>query len=141
MLNIYTLYMVSVPTRPYLHVTALVYGRQAAVQTLKRHTVVHLCFIHYAPSPSWRAVQMISQAREVCNVSPSALVFSRLCECTIMFTPGPETPHFSNCEDCTSAQKSQRKLKNNINVEANIQVLSKNECATNVLLMHMTAQT
>uniref|UniRef100_A0A4W5KIJ9 Xaa-Pro dipeptidase n=1 Tax=Hucho hucho TaxID=62062 RepID=A0A4W5KIJ9_9TELE len=65
-----------------------------------------------SPSPSRRAVQMISQAREVCSLNPSALVFSRLCECTIMFTPGPETPYNS----------SPRKLKSNINGEVNIQL-------------------
>jgi hypothetical protein len=75
------------------------------------------------PSPSRRAVQMISQAREVCNVSPSALVFSRVC--TIMFIPGNETPHNSIRDDCTSAKKSPPRLKNNINGEVSIR---KNKC-------------
>ena len=98
---------------------------RAAVQTFKRYTLVHLpspYALGGIPVAIWRAVQMISQAREVCNISPSALVFSRLCECTIMFTPGPETLHNSIHYDCTSAKKSQRKLKNNINGEVNIQV-------------------
>ena len=71
---------------------------------------------------------MISQAREVGNVSPSALVFDRVCECTIMFTPGPETPHNSICVDCTSAKKSQPKLKTNINMESQHTSVSKNKC-------------
>ena len=49
----------------------------AAVQTLKRHTLVHLPSPHAlgeSLSHSWRVLQMISQAREVRNVSPSPLV-------------------------------------------------------------------
>jgi hypothetical protein len=87
---------------------------RAAVQTLKRHP--RPLALEESPSPSWRVVQMISQAGEVCNLSPSALLFSRLCECTIMFTSGPETAHNSICDGCTS-KKSQQKLNSNINME------------------------
>jgi hypothetical protein len=92
----------------------------AAFQTHKRHTLLHL------PSPYALGgilaailplVQTISQAREVGNVNPSALVCDRVCECTILFTLGPETPLKSISDDCTSAKKSQPKMETNMNME------------------------
>ena len=100
---IYIYYVTSIPESRLQHGNS-----KAVVQTLKRHTHIHLPSLYALGEiqwPSWRAVQMISQAREVCNVCPSALVFSRLCDCTIMFTLGPETPHNSIRDDCTSAKK------------------------------------
>jgi hypothetical protein len=64
---------------------------------------------------------MIRQTMDVCNVSPSALVFSRVCKCTIMFTQGPEPPHNSICNDCTSAKKVLQNLETTSSPEASFQ--------------------